>query len=46
MLKKKDFWLVGWRRVAGILEKFAAEQAQAPEVKLFVCHYAKTVHAL
>ena len=43
--KNKNFRAVGWSRIARILERFA-EQAQAPEVKLFVGHYAQAVHAL
>jgi hypothetical protein len=41
----KNFRPVGWCRIARILEKFA-DQAQAPDVKLFARHYAKAIHAL
>ncbi len=43
--KSENFRPVGWHRVAGVLDRFA-EQAQAPEVKLFARHYARAIHAL
>ncbi len=41
----KTFVAVGWRRIVTVLERFA-EQAQPPEVKLFVAHYAKAIRML
>lgn len=43
--KSNHFRSVGWHRVAGIVERFAA-QAQAPEVHLFACHYTKAIRSL
>lgn len=40
-----NFRAVGWHRLIPVLERFAA-QAQPPEVKLFVAHYANAIRTL